>query len=207
VLGTIYLGVATPTEAAAFGVLGALALALWGGGLTRAMLSEVFRATARTTAMVMLILTGAFILNSTLAFLGVPQALTAVVAAWDLTPTEMVLILVGFYLVLGTFMDGFAMMVTTIPVILPLLKAMNIDLVWFGVIAVILTEAALISPPEGLNLYVIQGLRKSGGGGSGTILDVWIGVLPFFLIMLFAIGLIVAFPGIATWLPTTMRGE
>jgi tripartite ATP-independent transporter DctM subunit len=207
VLGTIYLGVATPTEAAAFGVLGALALALWSGGLTRAMLKEVFRATARTTAMVMLILTGAFILNSTLAFLGVPQALTQAVAAWDLTPTEMVLILVGFYLVLGTFMDGFAMMVTTIPVVLPLLKAMNIDLVWFGVIAVILTEAALISPPEGLNLYVIQGLRKGGGGRSGTILDVWIGVLPFLVIMLFAIWLIIVFPGIATWLPTTMRGE
>jgi TRAP-type C4-dicarboxylate transport system permease large subunit len=79
--------------------------------------------------------------------------------------------------------------------------------VWFGVIAVILTEAALISPPEGLNLYVIQGLRKGGGGRSGTILDVWIGVLPFLVIMLFAIWLIIVFPGIATWLPTTMRGE
>jgi tripartite ATP-independent transporter DctM subunit len=207
VLGTIYLGVATPTEAAAFGVLGALALAFWGGGLSRAMLKRVFRATACTTAMVMLILTGAFILNSTLAFLGVPQALTRTVAAWNLTPVELILILVGFYLVLGTFMDGFAMMVTTIPVVLPLLKAMNIDLVWFGVIAVILTEAALISPPEGLNLYVIHGVRKAGGGRSGTILDVWIGVLPFFLIMLLAIGLIIAFPEIATWLPTTMRGK
>jgi TRAP-type mannitol/chloroaromatic compound transport system permease large subunit len=104
-------------------------------------------------------------------------------------------------------MDGFAMMVTTISVALPLLKAMNIDLVWFGVIAVILTEAAMISSPEGLNLYVIQGLRKAGGGVSATILDVWIGVLPFFLIMLLAIGLIIAFPQIATWLPTTMRGQ
>ena len=180
---------------------------MWAGGLSRTVLNEVFRATARTTAMVMLILTGAFILNSTLAFLGVPQALTRTVAGWNLTPVEMILILVAFYLVLGTFMDGFAMMVTTIPVVLPLLKAMNIDLVWFGVIAVLLTEAALISPPEGLNLYVIQGLRKAGGGGSGTILDVWIGVLPFFVIMLLAIGLIIVFPQIAIWLPTTMRGQ
>ncbi len=203
VLGTIYAGVATATEAAAFGVIGALALAALGGGLDWAKLKEIWLAAARTTAMVMLILTGAFILNSTLALLGVPQALSRLVAAWNLTPLELVLILVAFYLVLGTFMDGFAMMVTTIPVILPLLKTMNIDLVWFGVIAVVLTEAALISPPEGLNLYVIQGLRK----GAGTIVDVWIGVLPFFAIMLLLIALLIVFPGIAIWLPTTMWSE
>ncbi|MBI2469340.1 MAG: TRAP transporter large permease subunit, partial [Candidatus Rokubacteria bacterium] len=111
-------------------------------------------------------------------------------------------------LVLGTFMDGFAMMVTTIPVILPVLKAMHVDLVWFGVIAVILTEAALISPPEGLNLYVIHGLREKLGreASQRTIMDVYVGVLPFFLMMLAGIALIVAFPQIALWLPTTMKG-
>jgi C4-dicarboxylate transporter DctM subunit len=202
VLGAIYLGVATPTEAAAFGVIGAAALALWGGGMSLAKLKQVCYAAARTTAMVMLILTAAFILNTTLSLLGVPQALSRAVAAWKLTPLELILVLILFYLVLGTFMDGFAMMVTTIPIILPLLKTLNVDLVWFGVIAVLLTEAALISPPEGLNLYVIQGLRTAG-----TVLEVWIGVLPFFAIMIGAIGLIVAFPEIATWLPATMRGK
>jgi len=209
VLGTIYLGVATPTEAAAFGVSGALGLAALARRLTPAMLREVCLSTARTTSMVMLILTGAFILNSTLAILGVPYAISRAVASWGLTPTVTLAILVVFYLVLGTFMDGFAMMVTTIPVILPVLKTMQIDLVWFGVIAVILTEAALISPPEGLNLYVIHGLRDRAGGGQagGTIMDVYVGVLPFFLTMILAIVLLMAFPQLALWLPTTMRGS
>jgi TRAP-type C4-dicarboxylate transport system permease large subunit len=105
-------------------------------------------------------------------------------------------------------MDGFAMMVTTIPVILPILKTMNVDLVWFGVIAVILTEAALISPPEGLNLYVIHGLRESSAvRGSRTIMDVYVGVLPFFIAMILAIVVLMLFPDIALWLPTTMKGS
>jgi len=209
VLGTIYLGVATPTEAAAFGVSGAFLLALLRGRVNLGMLREVFLSSVRTTAMVMLILTAAFILNSTLAILGVPYAVSKAVASWGLTPTTTLIILVVFYLFLGTFMDGFAMMVTTIPVILPILKTMNIDLVWFGVIAVILTEAALISPPEGLNLYVIHGLRQNPGGeeARGTILDVYLGVLPFFLMMLMGIALIILFPQIALWLPTTMKGS
>jgi tripartite ATP-independent transporter DctM subunit len=208
VLGTIYLGVATPTEAAAFGVTGALGLAALGRGLSVGMLRQVFLASARTTAMVMLILTGALILNTTLALLGVPMAISRTVSGWDLTPTATLLILVLLYLVLGSFMDGFAMMVTTIPVILPVLKTQQIDLVWFGVIAVILTEAALISPPEGLNLYVIHGLRqRREGRAAETIMDVYVGVLPFFLLMIVAIGLIVLFPEIALWLPTTMRGK
>ena len=119
----------------------------------------------------------------------------------------MILIIV-FYLVLGTFMDGFSMMVTTIPVMLPILKAQHIDLIWFGVIATILTEAALISPPEGLNLYVIHGLREGGGQGrKQTIMDVYVGVMPFFVMMIVAIVLLMLFPQIALWLPTTMKGS
>jgi TRAP-type C4-dicarboxylate transport system permease large subunit len=125
-----------------------------------------------------------------------------------LTAATTIAMLVVLYLILGTFMDGFSMMVTTIPVILPLLKAQNIDLVWFGVIAVMLTEAALISPPEGLNLYVIQGFRKSGEEGTkGTILDVYLGVTPFFLIMALGILLVILYPPLAVWLPTTMKGN
>jgi TRAP-type C4-dicarboxylate transport system permease large subunit len=157
----------------------------------------------------MLILTGAFVLNSTFAILGIPYAISQAVSAMQLTPVTTIAMLVGLYLVLGTFMDGFAMMVTTIPVLLPMLKAQNIDLIWFGVIAVMLTEAALISPPEGLNLYVIQAFRKpaEAGGQSGTIMDVWLGVTPFFLLMMLGIALVIAFPSLAVWLPETMRGK
>ncbi len=208
VLGTIYLGVATPTESAAFGVSGAFVLALLAHRVNPAMLRGVFLSTARSTAVVMLILTGAFVLNSTFALLGIPHAISQAVAAMKLTPLATIGVLVALYLVLGTFMDGFAMMVTTIPVILPVLKAQNIDLVWFGVIAVMLTEAALISPPEGLNLYVIQAFRKPGGDGRrGTIMDVYLGVTPFFVLMMLGIVLVIAFPQLAVWLPNTMRGN
>ena len=208
VLGTIYLGVATPTESAAFGVSGAFVLALYARRVNRAMLRGVFLSTARSTAVVMLILTGAFILNSTFAILGIPFAISKAVTAMNLTPLGTIAALVVLYLVLGTFMDGFAMMVTTIPVILPMLKAQNIDLVWFGVIAVMLTEAALISPPEGLNLYVIQAFRKPGEEGTrGTIMDVYLGVTPFFVLMMLGIALVIAFPQLAVWLPNTMRGN
>jgi C4-dicarboxylate transporter DctM subunit len=207
VLGTIYLGIATPTEAAAFGVAGAFVLALGAGRVNGRMLQAVCLSSARTAAMIMFILTGAFILNSVLALLGVPYAISKAVVAAGLSPTAMMILIVIFYLALGTFMDGFAMMVTTIPVLLPILKASNVDLVWFGVIAVLLTEAALISPPEGLNLYVIHGLRGGIQQRTRTILDVYLGVLPFFLAMIVAIGILFVFPQIALWLPTTMKGR
>lgn len=208
-LGTIYLGVATPTEAAAFGVSGAFVLALLARKVDRTMLRAVFLSSARSTAMVMLILTAAFLLNSAFAILGIPYAVSKAVVAMQLTPATTILALVILYLVLGTFMDGFSMLVTTIPVVLPLLKAQNIDLVWFGVIAVMLTEAALISPPEGLNLYVIQGFRPAGETGTPqrTIWDVYVGVTPFFLIMCLGIALVMLFPALAVWLPNTMRGN
>jgi tripartite ATP-independent transporter DctM subunit len=208
VLGTIYLGVATPTESAAFGVSGAFALALIARRVDRPMLRAVFLSTARSTAVVMLILTGAFVLNSTFALLGIPYAISQAVTAMQLGPFATIGALVVLYLVLGTFMDGFAMMVTTIPVVLPMLKAQNIDLIWFGVIAVMLTEAALISPPEGLNLYVIQAFRKAGEhGAKGSIMDVYLGVMPFFALMMLGIALVIAFPELAVWLPNTMRGK
>jgi C4-dicarboxylate transporter, DctM subunit len=207
-LGTIYLGIATPTEAAAFGVSGAFVLALVARKVNAQMLRWVFLSTARSTAMVMFILTAAFLLNSAFAILGIPGAVSKFVTEMQLTPTTTIAVVVLLYLVLGTFMDGFAMMVTTIPVVLPLLKAQNIDLVWFGVIAVMLTEAALISPPEGLNLYVIQGFRTSSAENPrGTIMDVYLGVTPFFLIMALGILLVILYPQLAVWLPNTMRGS
>jgi C4-dicarboxylate transporter, DctM subunit len=211
VLGTIYLGVATPTEAAAFGVVAALGLAALNGTVSVAMLTRVALATVRTSSMIMLIVTSAFILSFALAILGVPAQLTQMVSEWKLSPTAFVGLLVIFYLILGTFMEALSMMVTTMPILVPVLKAMGVDMVWFGVIIVILLEAALVSPPEGLNLYIIQGIRKSvseeAGLQAGTILDLWIGVLPFMIGMAIFLVLLLIFPDIVLWLPNAVMGK
>jgi TRAP-type C4-dicarboxylate transport system permease large subunit len=158
----------------------------------------------------MLIVTGAFTLSFALAILGVPGQVTQWVTSLQLSPVELVIFLILFYLLLGTFMESLSMMVTTIPILVPALKASGVDLVWFGVIMVILVEAALISPPEGINLYVIHGIRKSvqedAGLESGTITDLYLGVLPFMLGMAIVIALVVAFPQLALWLPNFMKG-
>ena len=211
VLGTIYLGVATPTEAAAFGVVAAFILAAINRSVNAHMVTQVMLTTVRTSSMIMLIVTSAFILSFALAILGVPAQLTAMVSQWNLTPLTFVFILVIFYLILGTFMEALSMMVTTMPILVPVLKAMGVDLVWFGIILVILLEAALVSPPEGLNLYIIQGIRKSvseeAGLQAGTMIDLWIGVLPFMVGMAICLALIFVFPDIALWLPNTVMGK
>ena len=211
VLGTIYLGIATPTEAAAFGVVASLILAALNRQISGAMLKQVMVTTVRASSMIMLIVSSAFILSFALAILGVPAQLTELISGWNLTPVTFVLVLVVFYLILGTFMEALSMMVTTMPILVPVLKAMGVDLVWFGIIMVILLEAALVSPPEGLNLYIIQGIRKSvseeAGLKVGTMLDLWIGVLPFMVGMAILIALLQVFPGIALWLPNTVMGK
>ena len=211
VLGTIYLGIATPTEAAAFGVVASLFLAGLAREVSIPMLKKVMVTTVQASSMIMLIVTAAFIMSFALAILGVPAQLTQLVSGWNLTPVTFVLVLVVFYLILGTFMEALSMMVTTMPILVPVLKSMNVDLVWFGIIMVILLEAALVSPPEGLNLYIIQGIRKSvseeAGLKAGTMIDLWIGVLPFMVGMAICITLLLFFPAIALWLPDLVMGK
>jgi TRAP-type C4-dicarboxylate transport system permease large subunit len=129
----------------------------------------------------------------------------------QLSPVALVVFLIVFYLLLGTFMESLSMMVKTIPILVPALKAAGVDLVWFGVIMGVLVEAALISPPEGINLYVIHGIRKSvqteAGLTTGTITDLYLGVLPFMLGMAIVLVLLVLFPDIALWLPNLMKGR
>jgi C4-dicarboxylate transporter, DctM subunit len=209
VLGTIYLGIATPTEAASLGVVGALVLAVFAGKVTVPMLKQTFLSTVNTTAMVMLIVSAAFMLNFVLAMSGVPNALASGVAKLGWSPNAILWMLIGFYLLMGTFMDEYSMLVTTVPVVLPVVKALGVDLVWFGILMTVLVEVALISPPHGLNLFVLQNVRQQSGGYAGrgkTINDLYVGVLPFMAAMLLLVVLLVAFPGIATWLPKTMRG-
>lgn len=210
VLGTIYAGIATPTEAAAFGVVASFILAALERKINPQMLKEVMLSTVRSSCMIMLIVTAAFILNFALSILGVPNQVSRFVTNLELSPVTFVIFLIFFYLLLGTFMEALSMIVTTIPILVPALVAAGVDLVWFGVIVVILMEAALISPPEGINLYVIHGIRKTvmegAGEESGTIMDLWIGVLPFMLGQAIVIFLLVLFPSLALWLPNLVKG-
>ena len=171
------------------------------------MLRDVFLATAGTTSMILFILIGAFVLQFVLAFLGMPAALTRLVTGMGLGPVELVIAICVLYLVLGTFMEELSMVVTTIPIFLPLLKALHVDLVWFGVIVVILIQASIVSPPVGMNLFVIQSLRRqlAARGENPAIKDVFIGVLPFFVAIVATLVLVIAFPSIALWLPSSAK--
>ena len=201
VLGTIYTGLATPTESAAMGVVGAIVLGLFDRKLTLRMLHESLRATARTTSMIALILFGAYFLNYIMSSLSVPQMLAGFLTGLPLPPWALMLLIIGFYLALGTVMEGFSMIITTIPLLFPVVKALGYDPIWFGVIVTMLVEIAMISPPDGTVLYVLQGMRRQ----PAPIGDVFRGVLPFLSVYMLAVVILLAAPGIALWLPTALR--
>lgn len=196
VVGSIYAGLATPSEAAALGVLGALILAACFGRLTFPMLRDAIEGTMKSTAMIMLIVIAASFLNFVLAATGITDAMTQTITGLGLSPGWMMVILVVFYLVLGCFMETLSMMITTIPIVAPIMIAMGYDPIWLGIVIIVLVEAALITPPVGLNLFVVQSLRKSG-----SMTDVIVGSLPFVLVMFVLLALLVFFPDIALWLP------
>ncbi|MGE4046514.1 MAG: TRAP transporter large permease [Acetobacteraceae bacterium] len=197
VVGTIYAGVATPTEAAAIGVVFALVIAAWHRALSVSMLCQAFEGTMRTTAMIMLIVLAALFLNFVLGFMGVTRELTRYIDALGLSPTATMLIIIVFYLLLGMVMETFAMMLTTVPLIFPIVVGMGYDGVWFGILLTVLMETGLITPPIGINLYVVHGIR----GGSGRFNDVSIGSIPFVVSMLVMVAILMVFPQLATWLP------
>jgi len=196
VVGSIYAGIATPTEAAALGVVGALLLALFQGRLSFGMLREALEGTMKSTAMIMLIVIGAAFLNFIMSATGLTNAITAAITGLGVSPMWMLLILVVFYLVLGCFMETLAMMITTIPIVAPIMIGMGFDPVWLGIVIIIMVECALITPPVGLNLFVVQSLRTSG-----SMNDIMIGAFPFVVMMLLFVALLAIVPGIALWLP------
>jgi len=192
VLGTIYGGIATPTEAAALGVIASLVFALVAGKLSFKLLNESAEATARNTSMLGLILFGAYILNFIMTQLRVPQALAELVSTLPLPAWAIMLVIIGFYLALGTFMEGFSMIITTIPVVFPVVKSLGYDPIWFGVIVTMLIEIAMISPPDGTVMYVLQGMRRT----PGPITDVFSGVMPFVGVYMLAVLILLLFPGL-----------
>ncbi len=200
VMGSIYLGIATPTESAALGVVAALLLAAMNGSLSVAFFERCFVQTARTTGMVLLIVLCAFLLNLTLSLTGAAQAVTAWVTSLGIGPTALLLLLIVFYVLLGMVMDVLSMMVLTIPIAVPVVVAAGIDPVWFGVFVILMCELGMVTPPVGMNLYVVQGVRTDGGPFG----DVVRGAFPFVLIMVAFVLLLMAVPELVTWLPATM---
>jgi tripartite ATP-independent transporter DctM subunit len=200
VMGSIYLGIATPTESAALGVVTALIMIIASGRLTTDLLTRCFIQTARTTGIVLLIVVSAFLLNVTLSLTGVAQSMTAWITSLGLSTTGLLLALVVFYLALGMFMDVLSMMVLTIPIAVPVVTAVGVDPVWFGIFIVLMCELGLITPPVGMNLYVVQGVRPD----AGPFTDVVKGAVPYAVLMLLFTLLLIVWPDLVLWLPRTM---
>lgn len=201
VMGSIYSGLATTTESAALGVIAALGFAAKSGGLNWPTMRTCFIQTARVSGMILLIITAAFILNLTISLTGVAETMSAWVASLGLSATSFLLALIVFYLVLGMFMDVLSMQVATIPITFPMAMALGIDPVWFGIFVVLMCEVGLITPPVGMNLFVVHGIRPD----KGTMADVIHGALPYVVIMLGFALLLIAAPSIALWLPEQMQ--
>ncbi len=200
VVWVMVAGWATATEAAAYGVLGALALAWWSGGLDRRSFAASLMGATRLSCMIMFILAGASFLSSCMAFTGIPRALAEWVAALEPNKYTLIAILAGIYLLLGTALDGVSMIVLTTSIVLPMVEKAGFDLVWFGIFVVLLVEIAELTPPLGFNIFVLQNMT---GRDSNYVA---LASLPFFLMMLLCIVIITAFPELATWLPDALVG-
>jgi tripartite ATP-independent transporter DctM subunit len=200
-IGSMYTGLATPSESAAVGVLGAFIIALMQGGLTKQSVQEIAMGSVQTCAMIAMILLGASIISNATAFLGIPRATTAWVGTFELSPIALIGVLVVFYLIIGCVLDGISMMVLTLPIVLPIVKAAGFDPVWFGVFMVVVIEMAQISPPVGFNLFVIQNLT---GMSLSYIAKV---SLPYMIIMAIFAMILAMFPHVVTWLPSLMGGS
>ena len=198
VIGSIYGGLASATEAAVVGVFLSLALSWWSGTLTWEGLRDSLLAAARTSCMISFILAGAAFLTAAMGFTGIPVALAEWIGGFHLAPAALLAALTVFYIMLGCFLDGISMVVLTTSIIIPLVQKSGFDLIWFGIYIVLVVEMAQITPPVGFNLYVLQGMTGR------NIFTVGAYTMPLFLLMCVAVALVVAFPGLALWLPSTM---
>ena len=198
VIGSIYSGIATATEAAAVGVVGSFILSAAQGSLNRRSFKEALLGATRLYCMIALILAGAAFLTLSMGYIGLPRHLAEFVTGMNLTPGVLLLALALFYIVLGCFLDGISMIVLTMGVILPTVQAAGIDLIWFGIFIVIVVEMAQITPPVGFNMFVLQGMTRRE--------ITWIAkvCMPYFFIMVLALLLLWWFPGIVTWMPSRM---
>ncbi|TKB08890.1 TRAP transporter large permease [Desulforhopalus sp. IMCC35007] len=194
VIGSIYAGLATPTESAALGVLASLGLAFYYRTVSVSFFKQVFEGTMRTSSMIMLILISANFLNFILDSIGLAEMLSDFVINLGTSPIYTLMVVIGLYVVLGFFIETLSLMVITVPIVAPILVNLGYDPIWFGILLILLIEMALITPPVGLNLYVVQGVRRSG-----SISDVMIGAAPFVFMIGVMIVLMIIFPEISLY--------
>jgi len=199
VIGSMYLGWATATEAVSFGVVGSLILALGQGSLSRETCIQSLLGALRTSCMIALILAGAAFLSLSMGFTGLPRALAEWIASLGLSPTVLILSLMLFYIVIGCFLDGISSVVLTMAVVEPMIRTAGIDVIWFGIFIVVVVEMAQITPPIGFNLFVLQGMT---GHEMSYLSKV---ALPMFAMMVVMVFILIAFPELATYLPDNMR--
>jgi len=201
VLGSIYGGVATPTEAAALGVLGATVFAFFNRRMNFAIMFECLVGAVKTNAMIMLIVVGAGFLSRVMGFLGIPMTITRAITELGLSPYMLMILLGGFYILLGCLLDGFSIVVMTLPIALPMVTAAGFDPIWFGIYLILMVEVSQITPPVGFNLFVIQGLTNE------PIIQIAKYALPFFFLMLLTTAILTIFPEIALFLPNVMTAK
>ncbi len=199
VIGSMYLGYATATEAAAFGVIGGLVLAAGQGSLNWSTFTESLMGATRTSAMIALILAGASFLSLSMGFTGLPRGLADLIASLDLSRFELLMVLLVFYIILGMFLDGISSVVLTMAVVEPMVRQAGIDLIWFGIFIVVVVEMAQITPPIGFNLFVLQGMTEHEMNYIARA------AFPMFLIMVVMVFVLIFFPELATWLPENIR--
>ncbi|WP_417677075.1 TRAP transporter large permease [Roseibium sp.] len=201
VIGSIYAGLAAPTEAAAIGVVLSLLLSWASGTLTKKSFTDALMGATRTSCMIAFILAGAAFLTVAMGFTGIPRELAGWIGSLGLSPLQLLAALTVFFIVLGCFLDGISVVVLTTSVILPMVEQAGLDLIWFGIYLVLVVEMSQITPPVGFNLFVLQGMTGH------NIFKVARMALPFFLLMILAVVLIVIFPELALWLPQNMMSH
>ncbi len=199
VIGSMYLGLATATEAAAFGVIGSMTLAAFQGSLSWNTFTASLMGATRTSAMIALILAGAAFLSLSMGFTGLPRGLADFIATLDLSRFELLMVLLVFYIILGCFLDGISSVVLTMAVVEPMIRQAGIDVIWFGIFIVVVIEMAQITPPIGFNLFVLQGMTHHEMNFIAKA------ALPMFVIMVLMVFVLIAVPDLATWIPENMR--
>ena len=198
VLGSLFAGIATPTESAAVGVAAAVLLGFTMGDLTWPKLAKTFLSSASTFAVIALVFMGAVILAQSISLMQLPQKMLETISGVGMSPLVLLVVIVFIYLLLGMIFDGLSMMVMTLPVVFPLMTGLGFDAIWLGVVITMMVEIGMLTPPVGMNLFVLVGIAQ----GKVTLAEAAMGALPFWILLMVGVAILTVLPGIATWLPS-----